>query len=127
MPFGHQFKRCAIEIEAAEVVRQSLAIVLIPNNRPLRKKMGRIRVPCVLRNGPRKQFSLSIESDRPARDGGFIHSGGDGSNFLRRTTRRENEDYCEKHARVRVTSSHSGSPSGVVDAPARAKPSRLFY
>ena len=70
MPVRHQFKCSAIKIEAAEEIGQALAIVLIPDNGPLREKIGGVGISGVVRHGPWKKLVMTVECDGPPGDDG---------------------------------------------------------
>jgi len=82
MPVGGKFKRGAIKIEAAEIVRKALAIVLVPDDGPLREEIGRVGVAGVVGDGPGEELALGVELDGAAGDGGFVHRGGDWERLL---------------------------------------------
>ena len=82
MPFRHHFVGSAIKIEAAKKIGQPLAIVLVPDNGPLRKKIAGIGVSRAVWHGPREKLPLTVERHRPSGDGGFIHRGRDLQRFL---------------------------------------------
>ena len=50
---GKHFESCAVEVEAAVEIRQSLAIVLIPQDGPLGEEVRRVGITGIVRNGPR--------------------------------------------------------------------------
>src|ERR1039458_2331041 len=49
-------------------VRKALAIVLVPQDRPLREEVVRVRVAGVVGHGPRQQLSLHVQLHRMSRD-----------------------------------------------------------
>jgi hypothetical protein len=99
MPFGNEFESCSIEIEATKIVRQSLAVELIPDDGPLRSEVRRIRVAGIFRHGPWQQLALPIEGDRPARDRSLVDGRRYRSDLLRYGSRRnqKNEDKKQPH------------------------------
>ena len=77
MPIGRQLEGGAVKIETAEEIRQTLAIVLIPNNGPLREKIGGVGISSAIGHRPGKKLAMTVERDRPPGDGRFINGGGD--------------------------------------------------
>src|SRR5216683_5602904 len=73
MWIGKELEGIAIEIKTAVEIRKALAIVLVPDDRPLRQKMRRVRIPDVVRHGPRQELTLGVELHRPASDGRLIY------------------------------------------------------
>ena len=70
---GKEFVGGAVNVEAAVEIRQALAIVLIPENSPLRKNVRGIGIADVVGHRPREKFSLRVECDWPTRDGGLVN------------------------------------------------------
>src|SRR5258707_9829061 len=84
----------AVKIKTAIVVRKTLAMVLIPDDGPLRKKIGGVGVAGAVGHWPRRKLSLRVESDRPASNGGFIDRGSDRKGLLS-CNRGRTQNKCE--------------------------------
>lgn len=61
----HEFECAAVEIEATIKVRQLLAIVLSPDNGPLREEIRRVGMSSVVRHRPGQELSRGIRGDGP--------------------------------------------------------------
>ena len=84
----HEFECGAVEIEATVKVRQPLAIVLIPDNCPLREEIRRVGISGVVRHRPGQELALGIQCDGPAGDKGFICRRGNRKRLLAPCDRR---------------------------------------
>ena len=74
MRVRRQLERRSVEIKAAVEVGKSLTVVLVPQNRPLRKKIRGVGIPGTLRHRPRQQFVAAVQRHRAPGDGRRIHS-----------------------------------------------------
>ena len=62
------FEGGAVKVHAAIEIRQPLAIVLVPHNRPLTQKVRGVGVTRILRHGKGQQLALGVQVHRAARD-----------------------------------------------------------
>ena len=115
MPLRHQFKRRAVKIKTAEVVRQPLPIILVPHNGPLRQKITRIRVSCVVRHRPRQQLPLAVQFDGPSGDRRFVHRRCNRKRLLprnhSRAQKKRNQRSCQSKS---STCNRSGAVGSVI-------------
>src|ERR1700722_7264039 len=107
---GDQLVGRAIKIEATVKIIKSLAVVLIQQDGPLRKKGGREGIADIVGHRPGQKFSSLIQFNRPPCDGGLIDGRDCGKRlglFLSRGGGCENE--CERDGGELSTSHHGGS------------------